>query len=359
MPSRADLKWSQLKVGMVVAIATAVLLVVFFAMSAETGLFHSHIRLVTYVENAANLHNGAVVDLQGVRIGNVTRVHIASHPPNSTYPVRIDMQVEANHSRWLRTNSQVELGTTTFLGETIVNIRPGTSAAPAAVNGTVLPAMNATGISQLLVSSHSVLQNANELELRLGKILDQIQYGKSSIGRFIYTDTLYRRFDQIAANVSSLTHAISTGQGTIGKLIVSRTMYDKLNHTLDSLNATLDAVRSGHGTAAKLINDPSLYNHLNRLAKNLNSTVTAINQGKGTLGQLVENRQLAVRLQNTVDNLNAILAGVRAGKGSAGQLFNNPQLYQRLNTTLNRASQLLREIRKNPRKYLTLHLKIF
>jgi len=71
-----------------------------------------------------------VVDLQGVRIGNVTRVHIASHPPNSTYPVRIDMQVEANHSRWLRTNSQVELGTTTFLGETIVNIRPGTSAAP-------------------------------------------------------------------------------------------------------------------------------------------------------------------------------------------------------------------------------------
>jgi len=107
---------------------------------------------------------------------------------------------------------------------------------------------------------------------------------KSSIGRFIYTDTLYRRFDQIAANVSSLTHAISTGQGTIGKLIVSRTMYDKLNHTLDSLNATLDAVRSGHGTAAKLINDPSLYNHLNRLAKNLNSTVTAINQGKGTAG---------------------------------------------------------------------------
>lgn len=359
MPPRSDLKWSQLKVGLLVAVATIVLLVVFFAMSSEAGLFEPKIHLVSYVNNAADLRAGAVVDLQGVRIGNVVRVHLARHPPDPRLPVRIDMQVEANHQRWLRTNSLVSLGTTTFLGQSLVNIEKGTHSAPPATNHTVLKAAISTGISQLMVSSHTVLQNANELELRLGNILDQIQNGKGSIGRLIYSDELYSRFNHIAHNVNQLTRALSSGQGTVGKLIVSKTVYRKLNHTLDALDQVLAQVRSGKGTAAKLINDPQLYNHLDQVATNLNRLLGAVNSGQGTIGQLVKNRALAQKIDSSVTHLNQVLAMIQSGKGTAGQLVTNPILFRNANSLTVSLRSLVRAIRQQPKKYLTIHLKIF
>ncbi len=359
LPSRSDLRWSQLKVGILVAVAATVLLVVFFAMSSEAGLFRPKIHLISYVDNAADLRSGAVVDLQGVRIGNVLKVHLARHPPDPRLPVRIDMEVEANHRQWLRTDSLVSLGTTTFLGQALVNIQKGTPSSPPAVNGTVLKAAVATGISQLMVSSHTVLQNANELETRLGNILDQIQNGQGSIGRLIYSDVLYNRFNRIAHNVDMLTHDISSGQGTVGQLITNKSLYDKLNHTLDSLDQLLAQVRTGHGTAAMLINDPRLYRHFDQVSLNLNRILKAVNSSQGTLGELVNNRQLARKISSSVNNLDSLLAGIHAGKGTLGQLANNPTLYHNANALTVSLRNLVQAIRKQPKKYLTIHLKIF
>ncbi len=359
MPSRSELKWSQLKVGLVVALAAILLLIVFFWMSSEAELFNPKIHLVAYVDNASNLRSGAVVDLQGVRIGNVLRVHLAQTPPDPRVPVRIDMEVEANQQRWLRTDSVVSLGSTTFLGQALVNISKGTLSAPPARNGTVLKAAVTTGISELMVTSHSVLQNANELEQRLSSILDQIQNGQGSIGQLIYSDELYKRLNRIAQNAEDVTADLSSGRGTIGKLIESKTVYRKFNQTLDSLNQLLAQVRNGNGTAAKLINDPRLYNHLDQVTTNLNRILAAINDQRGTMGQLVNNRALAKKISRSVTRLDQLLGNIQAGKGSMGQLVTNPTLYRNANSLTVSLRSLVEAIRKQPKKYLTIHLKIF
>lgn len=358
MPSRAELKWSQVKVGLVVAIAIAILLVIIFLMTGKAA-FSGKLHIVTYVNDAAGLQRGAMVSLAGVNIGNVTAVELSPHPPNPLKPVRIDMAVENSASAWLRQDSVAELGAVNPLAGTIVNIHRGTLNSPPARDGTVLKSETATGISELLVSSHTLLQNANDIVERLGALMDQIQSGQGSLGKLLYSEELYDRFNAIAKNVQKLTSAMNTQQGTLGELVYNRDLYTKLNTTLDRLNATLARIQNGPGTMSKLINDPSLYNHADRLVQGLNQTTAQINSGHGTIGLLLRNQQTAAHLRSTVKNLDSLLAGLQAGRGTAGQLVTNPALYHHVDSLTTELRSLIRAFKKHPKKYLTIQLKIF
>lgn len=358
MPSRAELKWSQVKVGLVVAIAIAILLVIIFLMTGKAA-FAGKLHIVTYVNDAAGLQRGAMVNLAGVSIGNVTAVQLAAHPPNPLQPVRIDMAVSSSATSWLRQDSVAELGAVNPLAGTIVNIHRGTLNSPPAQDGTVLKSATATGISQLLVSSHTLLQNANDIVERLGALMDQIQSGQGSIGKLLYSEELYDRFNTIAKNVEKLTAAMNQRQGTIGELVYNRELYTKLNTTLDQLNSTLARIQHGPGTVAKLINDPSLYNHADTLVQGLNRTTAQINSGQGTIGLLLRNQQTAIHLRDTIQNLDSLLAGLQAGRGTAGQLVTNPALYHHVDSLTTEMRALIQAFRKHPKKYLTIQLKIF
>ena len=60
MPSRKEIQWSQLRVGALVLVATAVLIGLILLMSSSGGgLFARKLLLRSYFENAAGLKDGA------------------------------------------------------------------------------------------------------------------------------------------------------------------------------------------------------------------------------------------------------------------------------------------------------------
>jgi len=360
VPTRTDLKWAQLKVGILVAVAIVILLIVVFAISGSSGLFTHTIRLVSYVADAGGLRSGATVDLQGVLIGNVKSVRLDPNPPDPNKPVRIDLEVSPHHERWLRTDSKGELGTAGPLGDTLVHIHGGTLQAAPAKDGTVLNAELNAGINDLLVSTHTILQKVNDLLDRVGGVLDQIQNGKGSIGKLVYSDELYQRIDAITQDVQSLTTGIAAGRGTIGKLATSDELYPKINGTLDSVNRTLDKVEKGNGTAAKLINDPTLYNNLNQTVANLRAITGDLNAGgNGSLKLLFNDRGMADRIRDTTTRLDNLLIEVQSGQGTAAKFLKDPALYNNTTQLLVEMRSLVQAIKTNPKKYLTIHLRIF
>jgi phospholipid/cholesterol/gamma-HCH transport system substrate-binding protein len=58
------------------------------------------------------------------------------------------------------------------------------------------------------------------------------------------------------------------------------------------------------------------------------------------------------RLSELTDRLNA-------GEGSAGKFLRDPALYNNTNQLLTDTQDLIKAIRQNPKKYLTIHLKLF
>ena len=50
---------------------------------------------------------------------------------------------------------------------------------------------------------------------------------------------------------------------------------------------------------------------------------------------------------------------INAGEGTLGQLLVNPQLYESLNGTSRAVETFMKDFRANPKKFLTIQLKLF
>jgi phospholipid/cholesterol/gamma-HCH transport system substrate-binding protein len=84
-----------------------------------------------------------------------------------------------------------------------------------------------------------------------------------------------------------------------------------------------------------------------------------MNAGKATLGKLAKDQAFADKLQNTINNLSTITDQLNAGQGTAGKLLQDPALYNSADQLLSEVRSLIQAVRQNPKKYLTIRLKVF
>lgn len=104
MPSQQEVRWSQLKVGVIVLISTVVLVALLFLMTSSSGLgILSHkLTVTTYFENSAGLKTGAAVNLEGVTIGTVKTVTIVNSPERKLTPVKVVMKLNDKYAASLK-----------------------------------------------------------------------------------------------------------------------------------------------------------------------------------------------------------------------------------------------------------------
>lgn len=358
MPSRKEIKWSQLKVGALVLVGVAVLIVLIFLMSGSTGgLFAPKLILRTYFSNASGLKGGAPVTLEGVTIGNVRSIRIV--PSRNPNPVEVIMQVSVKAANALHVDSTTSIAQAGVLGDSYVDISSVHANGPPPPNNTELKARNVPSIQQVVDTSQDTLQKASEVMTKVNTLLDTVNSRRGSAGLFLNDPKFYNKVTQIADNLSVVTKSLAEGKGTLGKLMTDETMYNKLNATVNRLNDITESVAAGRGTAGKLLHDETLYNNLNAAVENTNNLVKGINEGKGALGKLTQDPVFARKLDDTVSNLDTVLSGLNEGKGTMGQLMQNRSLYDHADASMSEAQQLLKSIRENPKKYLVIHMKIF
>ncbi len=359
MPSQKQLKWSQLRVGITVIVASLTLGLLLFLMSGTAGLFTPRITLKSYFDNAEGLRVGAPVRLSGVDIGNVSKIRIVPDKDKQLTPVEVTMRVSTQYKYALRRDSTTSLDTAGVLGETYLDIDSSQAVGPTARDGDTLPTQVHPDFNQVVRASQSTLQNLDALLKRADRILAFAESGKGSLGKLIYDPTLYNRFSATVADFQKIVDEVSSGQGSLGALINRNDAYDKFQSTLDKINAVVDDLQQGKGTAGKFLKDPSLYNNANDTIANVKKMTEDINAGKGTLGKLTKDEELAKKLDNTITKLSALTTELEAGQGTAGKLFKDESLYNNADKMLVETRDLVKAVRENPKKYLSIKLHIF
>lgn len=359
MPSQKQLKWSQLKVGITVLAASLTLAVLLFLMSGTSGLFTTRITIRSYFDNAQGLRVGAPVRLEGVDIGNVTKLRIVTVKDRQLTPVEVVMKVSEKYKDGLRRDSVTSLETAGVLGETYLDIDSSQAVGAPAQDGDILPTQVHPDFNQVVRASQSTLQNMDALLKRADRILAFAESGKGSLGKLIYDPTLYNRLSVTVADFQKVVDEIANGKGSLGALISRNDAYDKFVSTLDKMNAIIDEIQQGKGTAGKFLKDPSLYDNANDTVANVKKLTEDINAGKGTLGKLSKDDELAKKLDITVTKLSELTSGLEAGQGTAGKLFKDESLYNNADQMLVETRELLKAIRQDPKKYLSIKLHIF
>ncbi len=359
MPSQKQLKWSQLRVGITVIVASLTLGFLLFLMSGTAGLFTPRITLKSYFDNAEGLRQGAPVRLSGVDIGNVTSITIVPDKDKQVTPVQITMKVSTKYNYALRRDSVTALETAGVLGETYLDIDSSQAVGAAVQDGDTLPTQVHPDFNQVVKASQSTLQNMDALLKRADRILAFAESGKGSLGKLIYDPTLYNRFSETVAEFQKIVAQVGNGEGSLGRLISRNDAYEKFIATLDKMDKVVDDLQEGKGTAGKFLKDPSLYNNANDTIANVKQITEDINAGKGTIGKLTKDEELAKKLDNTITKLSELTTELEAGQGTAGKLFKDEALYNNANQMLTETRDLVKAIRENPKKYLSIKLHIF
>ena len=362
MPSQQEVRWSQLKVGVIVLISTVILVALLFLMTSSSGLgiLTHKLTVATYFENSAGLKTGAAVNLEGVTIGTVKTVTIDNSPERKLTPVKVVMKLDDKYGANLKKDSKASLSTVGVLGDTVVDINSQFAVGPQLQDGDALKTTETPSLTDVVKASQGTIESLNVILAKMNVIVDNIQSGKGSVGQLINNPGLYNKFSDAADQVQKLTAKLNSNNNTVGKFFNDNgEMYNRINDTIARVDDITQNVQSGKGTAGMLLKDDSLYKNLNSTLAHANSIMADADAGKGGLGLMLKDPKFRQDLSHTLTQVNELVSGINEGRGTLGKLATDDSVHTNLNKLLTASTDLVTTIRSDPKKYLTIHLKIF
>jgi phospholipid/cholesterol/gamma-HCH transport system substrate-binding protein len=341
-----------------VIISLAILAIGIFFISGQVGFFSRRYTLKAYASEAGGLREGAQVRLAGVAVGNLKRIQISPYPERAR-AVELVMGVARTYQNQIRADSIATIETVGLLGESYVNLTRGSPGQEVIADGGVLKTSEEADIKRVVQNANDVIVNLRVLSAKFNDIASQIQSGKGSLGKVVYDQTLYNRLNKTADTLDRMVTRVDQGEGTVGKLMADATLYNTALSTVDRLDKLVDDMHHGSGSLAKFVADPSVYNNVNHLVTQANSLVEGINQGQGTLGKFAKDPQLYDRMNQTFDHFDKISSRMADGQGTLGKFSTDATLYNNLSDSSQSLRDFLTEFKKNPKKYLSIKMRVF
>ena len=354
MALRKQVTWEELRVGVFVLIGLIIIAVgIFYVTGAASWGAKYTVR--TYLPVADNLQNGAPVTLDGVAVGNVQTMRINTHPSDPMHSIEVVMRLQSAYQPFIRSSSDASVATQGLLGQAYISITRGYTGEIIQNNGVVTGA----AAKDIVAGGAQLEDNLNAVLKQISDIVGTIHSGKGSAGAFIYDRSLYDHFDSVAASAQSLVANVKAGKGSVGKLLVSDDLYNKFDASAAHLESMTNAIQSQQGSLGKLVYDRAFYDQANQFLTNSNALIAGVRNGQGTVGKLFTDESLFTNLRDASTNIRDLTGKMNNGQGTFGKFFTDPQLYDNLTGLTGDTRLLIGDFRRNPKKFLQMHLNIF
>lgn len=275
-PGLRDDRVSEFKVGLLVLISLAVLIVGVFWIS-NTRFGGPAMRLVGVAPEARQITADARVYFLGVDVGEVTEVRLRERAVELSLAIFEEIRLPAD-SRGL-------IQPAGFLGTQMVQLVPGTSAELLASGDTI----RLTGVPDVMALAGDLGDDASVVLERMQDVLSE----------------------QTVTEVRESSAAFRSAMGEIESLIRSeRSAIRELIAGLNETSANLAGISGAPEVERTIARVDSLTGRLNAAAADLDSTsrhlasITArLDAGEGTLGKLLTDERLYDDLRATLENV--------------------------------------------------------
>lgn len=346
MPRTRSLAWSELKIGIVAAVALVLAAMIIIAVGGAAGFSWQRYTLKTKFPDVKGLKSGAVVRVAGVEVGKVTDVALSGPE------VEVTLEVKDEYQPLITTDSRASIGSLSLLGEPIVDVTPASSGTPLK-DGDFIQGGRAPG--QLA----DVAEGASQTLDQITGILQDIRAGKGTVGKLFTDDQVYKEVQALVSAAEGVAGQINRGQGTLGMLIRDPAAYRRFNSALGDLQAMTRRISAGEGSLGRLLNDDALARSLTSASGHVDQLTARLNRGEGTAGKLLTDKELYDRFNSLAARIDRLAGDLAKGQGTAGQLLHDKQLYDNMNAAASELRSLIGDIRKDPRKYLNVRVSIF
>lgn len=367
----------EIRVGVVILVAVAVLTVGIFVIGDKNNLFSSKNEYYADFDSVSGLKPGSPVQLDGVDVGTIQEVVLSENPWKRQ--IRIRLEIESRYASRIRgpvnpeqplpgqTGSVARIKTLGLLGDKFIEIGSGSPGYPVIPSGGHIPAAQPTNMDALITSGEDVMDNVAEISHSLNTILTRMERGEGILGQLTKDTPQSLRLQESLVGTSEslqrIARTVETGDGTLPRLLNDRAMADQLARSLERFESILAKAEAGEGLLPALLNDPTAKTQFNDtlaslkdVAQDLQKFTADLETSDALLPRLVKDeeygREVTEQVRQFVQRLNEISAKVSDGKGSAAKLINDPQIYDAVNDVIIgvNESRILRWLIRNRQK---------
>ena len=379
MAQRKQASFSELRVGILVLSALAILILVIFAVSGDIKLpgIGKTTTVRTQMASVDGLRKGAEVRLSGKKVGSVKEINFGKIPTSQDSQSNIEIIMEIDGKlgdspavERIRTDSMAVLKSAGVLGDNVIDITPGTSAGKPIHDGDSIPSEAQKSVGDIINAAQTAVGHLNVIASDIRDMTGNMKAGKGSAGKFLYDESFYLNLDSAVRQAESLMQEIKGGKGSMGQFVSDPALYKQATDTITQLRSITDQVenqlRTGKGFLGKLLKDDKLYNdassaiaRLDQTSGRLENMVSKVERGEGTLGRFINDEKLYADTRSTIERMNLIMSRLEKGEGTMGMILKDERLYNNANNLSAEVTKLLYDFRQNPRKYLSVKVTIF
>lgn len=294
----------ELRVGIFALLFVGVLVAVLAYVGIKKDLFADRISFKVISTTGENVERGIPVRLSGFRIGQVDDVNLSS-----VGKVEVEIKILEKYHAWFRKDSQIILVQGGFIGNTYLQLVPGSPASPILKEDSVITLNRIGGIDEIIAEAMPVIEDLKNIVANVKGITHQLLDEQGPV-------------QNILGNVEAMSHDLRSRQGLIGYLTRDPEPVKKIDALLANSNKAMERINHLVGTASHRVED------LEPLQKE------AVVLVKEVTGFVEELRKFREDLQPAVDNTIAVTGDIRKASKNLERLRARTEYSLRLGTEL-------------------------
>ena len=318
-----DSRRLSLMVGAFFIVTLVSLAVAVLTLSSESGLFVSYYKIYANFDDVQGLLPGAPVWMAGKEIGRIDEVEFTEF--GSERPIHVTMRINRGIQTRVRSDSVATVGTIGVLGDSYIEIRPGSPDGSVLIDGEKINAVSPTNLYAALAQGTDALANVSELARNLNLVVSDVR-----------EEGVVTKAASAVSAVSNIILEVENGNGMLHGLVYDGGDGDgvgSIERSLASIESILNEVESGNGMLNSLIyaEDTTGVADIQESLDSLSDILLEVKNGDGLLHALIydeESGRLSDEAVAAVTRLNLVLEKIEEGEGTLGLLVSDPSLYE-------------------------------
>ncbi|MBK7428882.1 MAG: MCE family protein [Saprospiraceae bacterium] len=212
----------KIRLGLFVVLGLLLFVLAVFIIGKQKNLFDPVFRVTATFYNVSGLQVGNTVRFSGINVGTVDNIAIIN---DST--VRVDMLIRQNVQKFIKSDSEVGIGSEGIIGDRILVLSQGSTDAPIIEDGEEITSTEPVETDAIIQSLEITAANAELISIELADMLENINSGKGTLGKLIHDDGIASNLSKTMDNLESSSKGLDENMEAAKSNILLRGFFKK------------------------------------------------------------------------------------------------------------------------------------
>ena len=202
----------KVKVGIFTSVTILLLLTGIFLIGRNKSMFRSTFMLYGTFKNVGGLQTGNNVQFVGINVGTVESIDILS---DST--ARVTLRLQEKIQKFIKTGAVASISSEGLMGDKLIALSSGTGGGQPVKDGETIKTIEPMQMDVVMNRISGVAENAEVITGQLAGIVTQVNQGKGTVGRLLYSDSLAKSVEGTMAEAKNTMKAAHKGAEGFGE----------------------------------------------------------------------------------------------------------------------------------------------